>query len=181
MLAVALWLLYAVPAYVLYTLAFRLRYGFSPVAERFPPRTLYQWMDTLLFCVLTGYSAWLVLGPWPQRSDAISVPGGVALWVAGVALRWWAIAALGRHWRIGQDESDGRAEFVARGPYRFVRHPINIGLLLVAGGMVLLSGLEVRALILLGYAVVYYLVQGPIEDRRWRESRPVQGAGHPNM
>lgn len=177
MLAVVLWLLYALPAYVLYTLVFRVRYGFSPVAERFPPRTLYQWMDTLLFVVLNGYSAWLVLGRWPERTDAISVGGGAALWSAGVILRWWAIAALGPHWRIGQDEGDGRAEFVARGPYRFVRHPINIGLVLVAGGMVLLSGVEARALVLLGYAAVYYLVQGRIEDRRWGRARGSGSAG----
>ena len=167
MLPVVLWLIYAVPAYVLYTLVFRARFGFSPVAERFPPRNLYGWMDTLLFTVLLGYSAWLLLGRGPARSDAVSLPAGISLWCAGVGLRWWAIAALGPHWRIGQDAHDQRAEFVLRGPYRFLRHPINAALVLVAAGIVLMSGIEVRVMVLLSYAVLYYLVQGRAEDRRW--------------
>lgn len=171
MLAIVLWLLYAVPAYVLYTLVFRLRYGFSPVAERFPPRDLYGCMDMLLFATLMGYSAWLVLGPWPTREDAISLLAGGALWVAGVGLRWWAIAALGKHWRIGQDEKDERAAFVATGPYRLLRHPINAALILVAAGMMLLTGPEARAVLLLAVSIVYYAVQGRAEDRRWRKGK----------
>jgi protein-S-isoprenylcysteine O-methyltransferase Ste14 len=168
MLPIVLWLVYAVPAYVLWTLVFRVRYGFSPVAERFPPRNMYQWMDTLLFVTLLGYSAWLVLGPRPDPARALSVPAGFAVWALGVGLRWWAISTLGKHWRIGQDEKDQRAAFVATGPYRLIRHPINAALILVAGGMLLMNGPEARTLVLLGVSVIYYAVQGRAEDRRWR-------------
>ena len=168
MLPIVLWLVYAVPAYILWTLVFRLRYGFSPVAERFPPRNLYQWMDTLLFVMLFGYSAWLVFGPRTDPAQAVSVPVGVGVWAIGVGLRGWAVYALGKHWRIWQDEKDERAAFVATGPYRLIRHPINAALVLVAAGMTLITGPEARALVLLGVSVVYYVVQGRAEDRRWR-------------
>lgn len=167
MLPIVLWLVYAVPAYVLWTLVFRLRYGFSPVAERFPPRNLYQWMDTLLFVTLLGYSAWLVLGPRVDPARALSVPAGVAVWTVGVGLRGWAVYALGKHWRIGQDEKDERAAFVATGPYRFLHHPINAALIVVAVGMLLVNGPEARTLLLLGVSVVYYVVQGRAENKRW--------------
>ena len=169
MLAIILWLVYAVPAYVLYALVFRARYRFSPIVERFPPRDLYGVMDQVLFVALTGYSAWLVLGRWPDAGDAVSLPAGIALWTAGVGLRWWAITALGEHWRIGQDRGDQRAAFVAAGPYRFLRHPINAALILVAAGMAMITGFNAGVCVLLGCALVYYVVQGAAENRRWRK------------
>ncbi len=169
MLPGVLWLVYAIPAYVLCIFAFRLRYGFSPVAERFPPRNAYGWMDTLLCITLVGYSVWVVLGPRPGPSGVLSVPVGIAVWTAGVVLRWWAVYALGEHWRIGQDDSDERAAFVATGPYRFIRHPINTALVLVASGMLFINGPEPGTVLLLAVSVVYYAVQGRSEDRRWRQ------------
>lgn len=171
MLPAALWLAYAVPAYVLWTLVFRVRFGFWPTKERFPPRDLYGWMDFGLAVVLIGYSVWIVLGPRPDPSRAISLPAGAAIWGAGVLLRSWAIIALGRNWRIGQDEHDERAEFVATGPYRLMHHPINAALIVVSIGQGLMTGLDVRAIVLLGYAVLYFLVQGRAEDRAWAKRK----------
>lgn len=165
----AFWLIYAVPAYVLWTLAFPLRYGFWPVAGRFPPRNLYASVDFLLGVVLIAYSAWIVLGPAPDPTRVISIPAGICIWTAGLLLRWWAVCTLGRHWRIGQDESDQRAEFVATGPYRTVRHPINAALILVAIGQALMTGLDARALLLLTASVIYFLMQGRAEDRLWKK------------
>ena len=167
MLPAALWLIYALPAYVLWTLLFPLRYGFWPVAERFPPRSLYGWMDFLLGLVLLAYSAWIVLGPRP--GPPISFGAGIAVWAAGASLRLWAVVALGPNWRIGQNDDDERAEFVATGPYRFLHHPINLGLILVAIGQALLTGLDARALMLLSTSVIYFLVQGRAEEKRWRD------------
>ena len=86
-------------------------------------------------------------------------------------LRWWAIAALGRNWRIGQDENDESAQFVATGPYRLMHHPINAALILVAIGQGLMTGLDARAIALLGYAVLYFLVQGRAEERAWEKRK----------
>lgn len=170
-----MWLVYAVAAYVLWVGVFRWRYGFSPVVGRFPPRGMYAWVDAALGATLIAYSVWIVADR-AREDAAISMRAGAAFWGAGVALRWWAIAALGRHWRIGQDERDEKAEFVATGPYRVMRHPINVALILVAIGQALMTGLDARALMLLGMSTAYFVVQGRAEDAAWKK-RKAQGEG----
>jgi len=73
--------------------------------------------------------------------------GGIVLLEAGVALRLWSIATLGR----GFATALGSARLVTTGPYRFVRHPSELGLLLAAfgGAMMLASPLAALGAVLL--------------------------------
>jgi protein-S-isoprenylcysteine O-methyltransferase Ste14 len=162
---------YALPAYVLYVPVFRWRYGRSPVVERFPPRNVYDVLDQFLGVGLVGYSAWIVLGPPPEAGDRISLLGGLAAWLAGGLLRIWAVWTLGPNWRIGQDPNERDAVFVATGPYRYFEHPINTGLVLVAIGQALLTGVDARAMLLLGVSVVYLLAQAGAEKAFWKARR----------
>lgn len=180
MLPAALWLVYALPAYVLWTLLFPLRYGFWPVKGRYPPRKFYEWVDFGLCLTLIGYSVWIVLGPAPDPARVISVPAGVCFWAMGALLRLWAVVTLGEHWRIGQDESDERSQFVATGPYRLIHHPINAALIIVAVGQALMTGLDARALLLLTVSVLYFLIQGRAEDRRWKSAERKSQSAHPD-
>ena len=59
--------------------------------------------------------------------------GIVAIWL-GLALRAWAIAALGSDFRTTVEVEPGQA-VVSTGPYRWVRHPSYTGLLLIATGL----------------------------------------------
>ncbi|MEP6810686.1 MAG: isoprenylcysteine carboxylmethyltransferase family protein [Chthoniobacterales bacterium] len=68
------------------------------------------------------------------RGAALPFPGtvrgvAVAIFVLGLALRWWAIVVLGRFFtvdvQIAQDH-----ELVDRGPFRWMRHPSYTGVLL---------------------------------------------------
>lgn len=74
------------------------------------------------------------------------------LW-AGIALRWWSLHALGRYFTfpimISADQP-----VIATGPYRFLRHPSYLGLLLVFGGLGMPYGnwLSVLALVLTSLA-----------------------------
>jgi protein-S-isoprenylcysteine O-methyltransferase Ste14 len=72
-------------------------------------------------------------GPAPLR-----VAGVVVMWL-GLALRVWAIAALGRSFRTTV-EVDADQAVVAGGPYRWVRHPSYTGLLLILAGLGLAAG-----------------------------------------
>ncbi|MQA80164.1 MAG: hypothetical protein GEV10_17050 [Streptosporangiales bacterium] len=80
----------------------------------------YPWMVALHTALLAGclVEAWLVGRPfvpwlgWPM----------LALVCASQALRWWCIASLGRQWNTRVIVVPG-LDRVTRGPYRLLRHP----------------------------------------------------------
>ena len=53
----------------------------------------------------------------------------IAFFVAGLALRWWAIVTLGRFFTVDVVVEKDH-ELVERGPFRWVRHPSYTGVLL---------------------------------------------------
>jgi protein-S-isoprenylcysteine O-methyltransferase Ste14 len=65
--------------------------------------------------------------PAPLRTAGV-----VVMWL-GLALRVWAIAALGRRFRTTVHVDPGQ-EVVSTGPYRWIRHPSYTGLLLIVAG-----------------------------------------------
>src|SRR3954452_8421510 len=64
--------------------------------------------------------------------------GVIVIWL-GLAIRVWAIAALGRRFRTTVEVDPGQA-IVTSGPYRWVRHPSYTGLLMLVAGYGLASG-----------------------------------------
>lgn len=60
--------------------------------------------------------------------------GGLSVFAAGVALRYWSARALGP-WFTREVHLDPDQELVSRGPYRWLRHPLYTGLLIIALGM----------------------------------------------
>ncbi|HKS99949.1 MAG TPA: isoprenylcysteine carboxylmethyltransferase family protein [Rugosimonospora sp.] len=78
-----------------------------------------------------------VLRTWVPVLDtpvplAFAVAGLVVVW-AGLAVRVWAVLALGRAFSTFV-QVDADQTVVTRGPYRWVRHPSYTGLLLIAIG-----------------------------------------------
>jgi len=79
-------------------------------------------------------------GPLPWSGGRLwPVVAGLCLVAAGMALRAWSIAALGRffHYRI-EVQADYRV--VGDGPYRHLRHPSYSGLALILLGIAVASG-----------------------------------------
>jgi protein-S-isoprenylcysteine O-methyltransferase Ste14 len=64
---------------------------------------------------------------------------GVAVVLAGVALRAWAIVSLGRYFRRTVTIEPGQ-RIVRRGPYRALRHPSYTGIFLILAGFGLAFG-----------------------------------------
>ena len=64
--------------------------------------------------------------------------GVIVMWL-GLAIRVWAIVALGRAFRTTVEVDPGQA-IVSTGPYRWVRHPSYSGLLLIVIGCGLAAG-----------------------------------------
>jgi protein-S-isoprenylcysteine O-methyltransferase Ste14 len=64
---------------------------------------------------------------------------GLVLMVAGIALRQWAVAVLGRFFTI-EVRVQPRQTVVERGPYRWVRHPSYTGMIVTFLGLGLALG-----------------------------------------
>jgi protein-S-isoprenylcysteine O-methyltransferase Ste14 len=76
---------------------------------------------------------------------------GLTLLAAGVALRAWSIATLGRFFQYRIEVQPGH-RIVSGGPYRWVRHPSYSGLALVLGGTALATG-DVLSLLVMAVLV----------------------------
>lgn len=77
-------------------------------------------------------SPWAGVGWWTQV--------GLALLVVGEGLRGWAMLALGGRWTT-RVVILPQAPLVAKGPYRWLRHPIYVGVTLMLAGFPLAFGL----------------------------------------
>ncbi len=86
----------------------------------------------------------------------------VALGAQG--LRWWAVATLGQRWNTRIVVVPG-AEPVTGGPYRFVRHPNYVAVLLEAASVPLIHGAWISALVFLAANVALLAVRIPAEER----------------
>lgn len=84
--------------------------------------------------------------------------GAITAW-AGALLRWWSIVTLGRYFTVVVMTAADQP-VIDRGPYRVLRHPAYTGLLLVVGGLGVMTGNAAgaaAALVLVLVAVIHRL------------------------
>ncbi len=114
---------------------------------------------------------------------ALGLPGGVRiglaaagvlLGVAGGALALAGVLALGDNLSILPHPKPG-AEFIERGPYRLVRHPIYSGLILGAAGWALLHASPIT-LLGAGLLLVFFDVKSRREERWLARTFPAYSA-----
>jgi protein-S-isoprenylcysteine O-methyltransferase Ste14 len=104
---------------------------------------------------------------WP-----LFVVGVVLMWV-GIALRQWAVAALGRFFTV--DVRVHPDQFVVEsGPYRWVRHPSYTGLLITLDGLGLVLGNWAALGVLIVLPAAGLVVRIRVEERALLE-----GLGEP--
>jgi protein-S-isoprenylcysteine O-methyltransferase Ste14 len=163
-MAVATWIAYLCVHFLLVPGRFAWRYRRSPYALRWLPRDGYDLVESAYGLLVAGYTMAVWIGPLTEPRWTVLA---VACVIAGSALIVWAVATLGSSWRIGQDEGDTTCVYVAHGPYRFLRHPIYVGMAISAFGQMLLTAADKRGLILLVGTIAYGLIQGRAESRRW--------------
>jgi len=91
------------------------------------------------FLLLAGKIQWWEINTriWPYDRPLVFL--AYALTVAGLVTLIWARLSLGTNWSATVTFREGH-ELVERGPYRFVRHPIYTGMLLMVAGTTTVSG-----------------------------------------
>src|SRR6185369_10287810 len=97
-------------------------------------------LGILWLVIMASVTAGVLLATyWPAGNmpqQRILVWASVALFVAGLFLRWWAIITLGRFFTVDVTIEPDH-ELVERGPFRIVRHPSYTGVLLAFVGLAL--------------------------------------------
>jgi protein-S-isoprenylcysteine O-methyltransferase Ste14 len=115
--------------------------------------------------VLRHHSAlWLPGG----NTDAWLVVGLVVMW-AGLALRVWSIAALGAEFRTTVEVEAGQ-QLVERGPYHVVRHPSYSGIVLLAAGYGLVTGVWPALLVAVIGPTLVLIRRIQVEERALAET-----------
>ena len=107
------------------------------------------------------------------RPGAVAFSAGLVFFLAGVGLRGWSLAALGRYSTYAIVVSPGQP-VVATGPYRLLRHPGYTGGLLICAGAGLMSAnwAGLAAMTLLPLAVTVWRI-------RLEETALLTGLGEP--
>lgn len=106
----------------------------------------------------------------------VSVPqvllwGGLAIIVAGFALRLWAVITLSRFFTVDVAiQPDHR--LVQNGPYKYLRHPAYSGSLLSFVGLAVCSSSWLSGLILLIPIICVFLYRVHIEEQALSEAFP---------
>ena len=167
-LARVTWIAYLVYAFAMWPSLFRLRYGRWPFAYSLLRIDRYSVIEASYAAALALFTAALMLGQQPQPA---SEHGGCAILAAGWILQVWSVECMKGNWRIGQDPSGADVRYVTHGPFRLLRHPIYVSLVLIAMGQTLLTGLDRRTWLLSTTTLVYSVVQGYAEGRSWKTRR----------
>lgn len=121
-------------------LGLRLGRQAAPGGTRAADRSSLTLLWVTILLALGG--AVLVARALPAWDFPLPVAGhlaALALFAAGLALRWWAILTLGRFFTVDVAIHHDH-ELVTRGPYRLARHPSYTGLLLLFVALTILYG-----------------------------------------
>jgi len=89
---------------------------------------------------------------------------GLALMGAGIAIRQWAVVALGRYFTVDVRVHPGQT-VVDRGPYRWVRHPAYTGMIVAFVGIGVALGNWAALVVLLVVPTVGLVVRIHYEER----------------
>jgi protein-S-isoprenylcysteine O-methyltransferase Ste14 len=93
------------------------------------------------------------------RPGTVAFGGGLAILLAGIALRGWSFQALGEYFTFSVQVSSDQP-VITDGPYRLLRHPSYTGILLICAGFGLASAnwIGLAGLTLLPLAVILWRI-----------------------
>ena len=133
-----------------------------------PPGDVYE----LMRIVYPGaFLAMLVEGAVRGAPPPGVLVGGAIVFAAGKALKWWAILSLGPFWTFRVIVVPG-ASLVARGPYRWMRHPNYVGVLGELAGAAAVAGAPVAGVVATGLFAALLIRRIAVEERALQAPGP---------
>lgn len=113
--------------------------GAAPAAD-----PVFPWMVALHVAVIAGagVEVWALRRPF---LPALGIPM-LALVVLATLLRWWVIRTLGAHWNVRVMDSAALG-VITSGPYRWVRHPNYLAVLVELAALPLVHTAWITALV----------------------------------
>ena len=94
---------------------------------------------------------------------------GAAIFILAKALKWWAILSLGVFWTFRVIVVPG-ATLVARGPYRWLRHPNYVGVMGELAGVALMTGAWLSGVAGIATFGALVIMRIAVEDRALRQA-----------
>jgi methyltransferase len=135
-------------------------------------RSHFPWMVALHTGLLAACVAEVVVAERPFL-PALGWPA-LALVIAAQGLRYWCIASLGRQWNTRVIVVPG-LQLQTRGPYRFLRHPNYVVVILEGIALPLVHGAWITALAFtILNAVLLFGFRIPVEERALRSLAPAR-------
>ncbi len=110
------------------------------------------WLGFVLFVTAWAYPFGPVAIPRTVASQSI----GVAICALGLILAIWSRKILGVEWSQDVELKQGH-KLIERGPYRFMRHPIYTGHLLMGLGTAIASGLLIAFVGVASFAIGFWI------------------------
>lgn len=110
------------------------------------------------------FAGCLAEGWWRGIGSGWWTPLGIGVFTAGGVLRYWSMATLGRRWSTRVWVLP-EAPLVEKGPYRFLQHPIYLGVTFELLGFALAFGLLFTTLVVPSLNVLAVRNRIRIEER----------------
>jgi protein-S-isoprenylcysteine O-methyltransferase len=132
-------------------------------ARQADDRTLRMLWVTILVSVAVAVMAATLLPQAGSRVLELLYPLGLALFVTGLVLRWWAIVHLGRFFTVDVAIADDH-RVVDTGPYRLVRHPSYTGVIVAFVGYGICLGNRVSLVALVVPITFAFLQRIKVEE-----------------
>jgi protein-S-isoprenylcysteine O-methyltransferase Ste14 len=104
----------------------------------------------------------------PPATQSVSMEwAGVAVATLGIALAFWARAALAGSWGMPASQAD-QPSLVTSGPYHWIRHPIYTGVLLGLIG----TAMAISPLLFIPFLVfLVYFIYAAVQEERYLSSK----------
>lgn len=103
---------------------------------------IFYWLSIVLAIYLLGpndrFGNSLITGTFVSHTNLVGLIG-LALSIFGLGIACWARYLLGKNWSLSVQRKENH-ELISKGVYKFVRHPIYSGLLLMFLGNAVIAG-----------------------------------------